>query len=184
MSDMPDEYGAPVKMECGCSWHETTSWLLCDECSKLDCFAPPKNYKTALELFEGNDLNLKSSSGVRQYAFNSYAVRRITNALRKHDEYQSERAAMAAEVERLRGAIDGAIKQLKEEGDRDYCRALDIADKNCKGAQYKLESGKFSNDDLKWHCKLHELIGKHRGIYYAMNLLHRLQSALAGGKEG
>lgn len=97
---------------------------------------------------------------------------------------EGERAAMAAEVERLRGAIDGAIKQLKEEGDRDYCRALDIADKNCKGAQYKLESGEFSNDDLKWHCKLHELIGKHRGIYYAMNLLHRLQSALAGGKEG
>lgn len=77
---------ASVKMHCGCSWHETTSWTICDECSKLEFFQAPKGHKTPLELFDGNDLNLKSNSGVKQYAFNSYAIRRIRNALEKYEE--------------------------------------------------------------------------------------------------
>jgi hypothetical protein len=64
-----------------------------------------------------------------------------------------------------------ALEELRKDSDRAYCRALDLAEKNCKGSQWKLENGKFGNDDLNWHCKHHELIGFHRGIYHAMCVL-------------
>jgi hypothetical protein len=62
----------------------------------------------------------------------------------------------------------GVLEELKREADSAYCRALDVADKNCRGRQYKLENGLFGNDDLNWHCKHNELIGYHRGIYAAL----------------
>lgn len=67
--------------------------------------------------------------------------------------------------------VDAVIDALKVDGDRAYCNALNIAAENCKGAQWKLENGKFGDDDLKWHCQHHEKIGFHRGIYHAVNML-------------
>lgn len=78
----------------------------------------------------------------------------------------------------IRAALECVVKQLKTDGDRAYCNALDLADKNCRGAQYKLENGLFGNDDLNWHCQHNELIGQHRGMYHAINLLHELTTAL------
>lgn len=75
-----------------------------------------------------------------------------------------------------------AIRELRRDSDNAYCRALDLADKNCGGSQYKLENGEFGNDDLKWHCKHNELIGFHRGICHALRALDT--KAIEASKEG
>jgi len=63
--------------------------------------------------------------------------------------------------------IEKTCEVLRKDSDNAYCRALDLADKNCRGAQQKLENGNFGNEDLNWHCKHNELIGFHRGICHA-----------------
>lgn len=80
------------------------------------------------------------------------------------DQYLKIRAALAP--------VD--VEGLKREADAAYCTALDLADKNCRGAQYKLENGKFSNDDLKWHCQHNERIGYHRGMWRVLKELDYL----------
>ncbi len=89
--------------------------------------------------------------------------------------FEGYEAAWNARTPPAKPDIYALIAEVREEikatGDSYYIKALDLADKNCRGSQYKLENGKFTDDDLKWHCQHHELIGKHRGLYEALEKL-------------
>lgn len=78
------EIEPPVVWPCGCQWDEDTGFSICAECSDLECFQSPEP-TPLLEVFENGDMNLKSSGGIYEYRFNSSAIRRITNALKKYD---------------------------------------------------------------------------------------------------
>lgn len=66
---------------CGCTFIPERGFDICDECGESEAHKPPYPIKTPLEIFDGGDMNLKSSAGVTEYRFNRYAVRRIRNAL-------------------------------------------------------------------------------------------------------
>ena len=82
-------------------------------------------------------------------------------------------------------AKTGDVEGLKREADAAYCNALDLAERNCRGSQYKLENGKFTSDDLKWHCQHNERIGYHRGMHRVLKEIDRIAAqGLVGVPDG
>lgn len=66
---------------CGCEFEENKGFSICEECAESEAHKPPYPIKTPLELFDGSDMNIKSSAGISEYRFNRYSIRRIRNAL-------------------------------------------------------------------------------------------------------
>ena len=74
------------------------------------------------------------------------------------------------------------LEGMRKDSSDTYCRALDIASDKCKGAEWKIENGKFGLEDLKSHKQYSELIGFHRGICHVLKALKDVKAKMGGGE--
>lgn len=57
-------------------------------------------------------------------------------------------------------------------------KELNVIEGALESAQHKLENGKFSDDDMKWHCQHNEKIGYHRGMWRVLKEIAALNAVL------
>ena len=68
--------------------------------------------------------------------------------------------------------IDSVIKELQGLSNNAYVRYIQqLRQDECLGAEYKMEKGKFNNDNLKAHCTALQWLGKHRAYEDSARLL-------------
>ncbi len=73
-------------------------------------------------------------------------------------------------IEQLKAAFD----ELKKDADIAYCRYIDICDKECRGTEYHLENGTFSQQMLESYKLAYDMYGFHRGIHKALKEVRTL----------
>lgn len=70
--------------------------------------------------------------------------------------------------------IKAAFDELKKDADIAYCRYIDICDKECRGTEYHLEKGTFSQQMLESYKLAYDMYGFHRGIHKALKEVRTL----------
>lgn len=76
------------------------------------------------------------------------------------------------------------LDALKGDADAAYCRYIDIIDRDCRGTEYHIEHGTFTNEMLESNKNANERLGFHRGIYHALKAISAATSAPVVEVEG
>ncbi len=92
-----------------------------------------------------------------------------------------------AEISKLRKAIwpgdvplSDLLERMRARADNAYCLYIGALRKDeCLGWEIKVERGKFGKAEIEAHCKANEMLGRHRALHEAAEMLQEFLSSNA-----
>lgn len=75
-------------------------------------------------------------------------------------------------------AVEVLVREIKALRDSRYCAALDYAKRTeCLGWEYKSKNGLFGVAEFKAHEKVNTLLGEHKGLHEALEIIAKYDNA-------